>query len=46
MTKNIVFIEGRRDGYGADQIYKNTMTVGELVNYLTLNFDTDALVML
>ena len=28
-----LFIEGRREGYGTDQI-RNTMTVGELIEFL------------
>lgn len=40
MSKQMVFIEGRRDGYGTDQI-RNTMTVGELIEYLQ-GFDEDA----
>lgn len=42
--KSVVFIEGRRDGYGTDQI-RNTMTVGELIAYLQ-DFDEDAKVYL
>lgn len=38
--KSVVFIEGRRNGYGTDQI-RNTMTVGELIAYLQ-DFDEDA----
>lgn len=39
-----LFIEGRRDGYATDQI-ENTMTVGDLINYLA-QFDEDAKVYL
>jgi len=34
-----LFIEGRRDGYGIDQIYR-TMTVGELKRFLE-DYDDD-----
>ena len=44
--ETVVFIEGRRDGYGADQIINNSMTVKELIDYLTLNFDEDSVIML
>ena len=30
-----VIIEGSRDGYGIDQVEDNTMTVGELISYLS-----------
>ena len=39
-----LFIEGRRTGYSPEQI-KHTMTVGELINYLS-DFDEDTPVML
>lgn len=39
-----LFIEGRRTGYSPEQI-KDTMTVGELINYLS-DFDEDMPVML
>lgn len=35
-----IFIEGRREGYGIDQI-RRTMTVGELIEYLSFNYDAD-----
>lgn len=41
---NIITIEGRREGYAPDQI-KHTMTVGELIDYLS-QFDEDSPVML
>ena len=41
---NIITIEGRREGYAPDQI-KHTMTVGELIDYLS-QFDEDCPVML
>ena len=44
MSRQTVFIEGRRNGYATDQI-NNTMTVGELIEYLQ-NFDEDAKVYL
>jgi len=44
MTKTIILIEGRRDGYTVEQIDR-TMTVGELINYLK-DFNEDAPVML
>lgn len=44
--EKVVFVEGRRDGYGVDQIINNSMTVRELIDYLTLNFDEDSVVML
>lgn len=34
MSKKILFIEGRRDGYAIDQI-KNTITAGELIETLS-----------
>lgn len=37
---NVIFVEGRREGYGVDQI-RRTMTVGELIEYLSNNFDED-----
>jgi len=40
----ILFIEGRREGYGTDQIRK-TMTVGELRSWLE-DYDEDMPVML
>ena len=40
----ILFIEGRRDAYGTDQIRK-TMTVGELKNWLE-EYDDEMPVML
>ena len=39
MSKQVVFIEGRREGYSTDQI-RNTITVGELIEYLQ-DFDED-----
>lgn len=39
-----LFIEGRREGYAPSQI-ENTMTVGELIDYLT-QFDEDTPVLL
>lgn len=44
--EKVVFVEGRRDGYGVDQIISTSMTVRELIDYLTLNFDEDSVVML
>ena len=41
---NIITIEGRREGYGPDQI-KHTMTVGELIDWLN-QFDEDSRVIL
>jgi len=41
---NRLFIEGRRQGYAPEQI-KGTMTVGELINYLS-DFNEDMPVML
>lgn len=41
---SIITIDGRREGYGPDQI-KRTMTVGELIDYLS-QFDEDSKVML
>lgn len=35
----VLFIEGRREGYAVDQI-RHTMTVGELIAYLE-QFDED-----
>ena len=40
----MVFIEGRRNGYGTDQI-SNTMTVREMIEWLE-QFDEDAKVYL
>lgn len=37
--REVLYIEGRRDGYSPDQCGK-TITVGELIDYL-LNFDAD-----
>lgn len=39
-----LMIEGRREGYGPDQI-RDTLTVGELIEYLS-QFDEDTPVML
>lgn len=39
-----LFIEGRREGYGTDQI-RRTMTVGELIEYLE-RFDEETKVYL
>lgn len=36
---SVLFIEGRREGYGIDQI-RRTMTAGELIEYLE-QFDED-----
>ena len=36
-----VILESSRDGYGIDQVEDNTMTVGELINYLS-QFPEDA----
>ena len=43
--KEVCFINGNRDGYSPDQCYR-TMTVQELVDYLTNNFDGDSEVFL
>lgn len=40
MKPRPLYIEGRREGYGIDQIL-HTMTVGELIDYLE-QFDEDA----
>ena len=37
--KEVLYIEGRREGYGVDQI-AHTMTIGELIAYLE-QFDED-----
>ena len=42
--KEILYIDARREGYGIDQI-GNTMTVGELIDYLS-QFSEDALICL
>ena len=39
MSKEVIFIEGRRDGYSIDQI-RRTMTVGELIDFLS-GYDED-----
>lgn len=39
-----IYIEGRREGYAPDQIYR-TMTVGELIDFLS-QFDEEAEVLL
>lgn len=39
MSKEVIFIEGRREGYGIEQIRK-TMTVGELIDFLS-GYDED-----
>lgn len=39
MTKDILFIEGRRNGYHPSQCGK-TMTIGELIRFLS-NYDED-----
>lgn len=39
MEKQVLFIEGRRDGYSIDQI-RRTMTVGELIDFLS-DYDED-----
>lgn len=44
MRNGIVYIEGRRNGYGPDQCGK-TMTVGELISFLEM-FDEEAKVYL
>lgn len=44
MKKQVVFIEGRRNGYGTDQCGK-TMTVRELIEFLE-QFDEEAEVFL
>lgn len=44
MMRNIVYIEGRREGYSEEQI-SETMTVRELIDYLE-EFDDDAVVLL
>lgn len=44
MEKQVVIIEAEREGYSLDQI-RNTMTVGELIEYLE-QFDEDAQVYL
>ena len=41
---NVLYIEGRREGYAIDQIDR-TMTVGELIEYLE-QFDEDTKVYL
>jgi len=43
-TREVLFIEGRRDGYSLGQINR-TMTVGELIEYLS-QYDEDTLVYL
>lgn len=40
-----VIIEGARDGYGIDQIEDYTMTIGELINYLS-DFDDNTKVVI
>lgn len=40
-----VIIEGTRDGYGIDQVEGDTMTVGELINYLS-QFDSNTKVLI
>lgn len=40
-----IIIEGTRDGYGIDQVEDNTMTVGELIDYLS-QFDRDTKVVI
>lgn len=40
MSKEVLFIEGRREGYAVDQI-RRTMTVGELIEYLSEFYDED-----
>lgn len=42
---NYIIIEGTRDGYGIDQVENNTITVGELINYLS-EFDEDTKVII
>ena len=44
MNNRVVYIEGRRNGYGTDQCGK-TMTVGELIAFLEM-FDEEAKVYL
>lgn len=39
MEKQVLFIEGRREGYSIDQI-RRTMTVGELIDFLS-GYDED-----
>lgn len=43
-SKQILTIDGRREGYAPDQI-RGTMTVGELISYLE-QFDEDMPVMI
>lgn len=40
MKKEVVFINGKREGYAVNQCY-DTFTVGELIEYLKYNFDED-----
>lgn len=40
-----VVIEGSRNGYGIDQVENNTMTVGELIDYLS-QFDSNTKVVI
>ena len=44
MAKEILTIEGRREGYAPNQI-RRTMTVRELIDYLE-GYDDDTLVMI
>ena len=44
MAKELLTIDGRREGYAPDQI-SHTMTVGELIEYLS-SYDEDTPVMI
>lgn len=44
MTKTVLTIDGRREGYAINQIDR-TMTVGELINFLS-DYDEDMPVMI
>lgn len=45
MSKRVVYIDGRRDGYAPEQISDQTMTVREFIDNLE-SYPDDALVML
>lgn len=45
MKKTFIVIDARREGYGPDQVMDNTMTVGELIDYLR-EYDSDVPVIL
>lgn len=45
MRKDVVMIDGRRDCYEPYQLGK-TMTVGELIDYLSYNYDRESPVMI